>query len=154
MKYLTEVLEEINSDPKAIDNYKTDMALKMLLEYAYIPEKKFDLPAGNPPYKEDAAPIGMSPANLRMEMKKLYVFLREDLKPIKREQLFIDLLENVHPSEAKLLLAIKEQKLTKLYKKVTRSVVEKAGFIPKIEKSSNLYNQSSTLYFIHWNLKK
>ena len=134
MKYLTEVLEEINSDPKAIDNYKTDMALKMLLEYAYIPEKKFDLPAGNPPYKEDAAPIGMSPANLRMEMKKLYVFLREDLKPIKREQLFIDLLENVHPSEAKLLLAIKDQKLTKLYKKVTRSVVEKAGFIPKIEK--------------------
>lgn len=134
MKYLTEVLEEINSDPKAIDNYKTDMAVKLLFEYAYIPEKKFDLPAGNPPYKEDAAPIGMSPANLRMEMKKLYVFLREDLKPIKREQLFIDLLENVHPSEAKLLLAIKEQKLTKLYKKVTRSVVEKAGFIPKIEK--------------------
>jgi len=134
MKYLTEVLEEINSDPKAIDNYKTDMALKMLLEYAYIPEKKFDLPAGNPPYKEDAAPIGMSPANLRMEAKKLYVFLRKDLKPIKREQLFIDLLENVHPSEAKLLLAIKDQKLTKLYKKVTRSVVEKAGFIPKIEK--------------------
>jgi len=134
MKYLTEVLEEINSDPKTIDNYKTDMAVKLLFEYAYIPEKKFDLPAGNPPYKEDAAPIGMSPANLRMEIKKLYVFLREDLKPIKREQLFIDLLENVHPSEAKLLLAIKEQKLTKLYKKVTRSVVEKAGFIPKIEK--------------------
>lgn len=134
MKYLTEVLDEINSDPKAIDNYKTDAALKILLEYAYIPEKKFDLPAGNPPYKEDAAPIGMSPANLRMEAKKLYVFCRKDLKPIKREQLFIDLLENVHPSEAKLLLAIKEQKITKLYKKITRAVVEKAGFIPKIEK--------------------
>lgn len=134
MKYLTEVLDEINSDPKAIDNYKTDTALKILLEYAYIPEKKFDLPAGNPPYKEDAAPIGMSPANLRMEAKKLYVFCRKDLKPIKREQLFIDLLENVHPSEAKLLLAIKEQKITKLYKKITRAVVEKAGFIPKIEK--------------------
>lgn len=135
MKYLTEVLEEINSDPKAINNYKTDTALKILLEYAYIPEKKFDLPPGNPPYKEDAAPIGMSPANLRMETKKLYVFLRKDLKSIKREQLFIDLLENVHPSEAKLLLAIKDQKITKLYKKVTRSVVEKAGFIPKIEKN-------------------
>ena len=47
MKYLTEVLDEINSDPKAIDNYKTDTALKILLEYAYIPEKKFDLPAGD-----------------------------------------------------------------------------------------------------------
>ena len=77
----------------------------------------------------------MSPANLRMEMKKLYVFKRQDLKPIKREQLFIDLLENVHPEEAKLLLAVKDQKLSKLYKKITRKVVENAGFIPVLEKA-------------------
>lgn len=132
MKYITEVLEEINSDPKVIEQYKTDMALKILLEYAFIPENKMDLPPGEPPYKPDAAPIGMSPANLRMEMKKLYVFKRQDLKPIKREQLFIDLLENVHPEEAKLLLAVKDQKLSKLYKKITRKVVEGAGLIPPL----------------------
>ena len=132
MKYITEVLEEINSDPKVIEQYKTDMALKILLEYAFIPENKMDLPPGEPPYKPDAAPIGMSPANLRMEMKKLYVFKRADLKPIKREQLFIDLLENVHPEEAKLLIAVKDQKLSKLYKKVTRKVVEGAGLIPPL----------------------
>lgn len=132
MKYITEVLEEINSDPKVIEQYKTDMALKMLLEYAFIPENKMDLPPGEPPYKPDAAPIGMSPANLRMEMKKLYVFKRQDLKPIKREQLFIDLLENIHPEEAKLLIAVKDQKLSKLYKKVTRKVVEGAGLIPPL----------------------
>lgn len=130
MKYLTEVLEEINSDPKTIEKYKNDVALKMLLEYAYLPEKKFDLPEGDPPYKPDDAPIGMSPANLRMEIKRLYIFKREDLKPLRREQLFINLLESVHPDEAKLLLAVKEQKLNKLYKKVTRKVVEEAGFIP------------------------
>lgn len=134
MKYLTEVLEEINSDPKTIEKYKNDVALKMLLEYAYLPEKKFDLPEGDPPYKPDDAPIGMSPANLRMEMKRLYIFKREDLKPLRREQLFINLLESVHPDEAKLLLAVKEQKLNKLYKKVTRKVVEEAGFIPVLEK--------------------
>src|SRR5210317_1419713 len=97
MKYLTEVLEEINSDPKTIEKYKNDVALKMLLEYAYLPEKKFDLPEGDPPYKPDDAPIGMSPANLRMEIKRLYIFKREDLKPLRREQLFINLLESVHP---------------------------------------------------------
>jgi len=134
MKYLTEVLEEINSDPKTIEKYKNDVALKMLLEYAYLPEKKFDLPEGDPPYKPDDAPIGMSPANLRMEIKRLYIFKREDLKPLRREQLFINLLESVHPDEAKLLLAVKEQKLNKLYKKVTRKVVEEAGFIPVLEK--------------------
>jgi len=134
MKYLTEVLEEINADPKTIEKYKNDVALKMLLEYAYLPEKKFDLPEGEPPYKPDDAPIGMSPANLRMEIKRLYIFKREDLKPLRREQLFINLLESVHPDEAKLLLAVKEQKLNKLYKKVTRKVVEEAGFIPVLEK--------------------
>ena len=134
MKYLTEVLEEINSDPKTIEKYKNDVALKILFEYAYLPEKKFDLPEGEPPYKPDDAPIGMSPANLRMEMRRLYIFKREDLKPLRREQLFINLLESVHPEEAKLLLAVKEQKLNKLYKKVTRKVVEEAGFIPVLEK--------------------
>jgi len=134
MKYITEVLEEINSDPKVIEQYKNDMALKILFEYAFIPENKMDLPDGDPPFKPDAAPIGMSPANLRMEMKKLYVFKRQDLKPLRREQLFINLLESIHPDEAKLLLAVKEQKLNKLYKKVTRKVVEEAGFIPVLEK--------------------
>ncbi|MGA1047362.1 MAG: DUF6433 family protein [Minisyncoccia bacterium] len=134
MKYLTEVLEEINADPKTIEKYKNDVALKILFEYAYLPEKKFDLPEGDPPYKPDDAPIGMSPANLRMEIKRLYIFKREDLKPLRREQLFINLLESVHPDEAKLLLAVKEQKLNKLYKKVTRKVVEEAGFIPVLEK--------------------
>jgi hypothetical protein len=133
-KYITEILEDINNNPKTIDEYKNNMAIKLLFEHAFIPERKFILPDGNPPFKEDAAPIGMSPANLTMEIKKLYVFCREDLKPIRREALFIDLLENVHPTEAQLLLAIKEQKLNKLYKKITRKLVEDAGFIPKTEK--------------------
>jgi len=135
MKYLTEVLEEINADPKAINNYVNDQAVRIMLEYAFMPEKKLNLPEGDPPYREDAAPLGMSPVNLRMEMKKLYIFQRTDVKPLRLEQLFIELLENVHPSEAKILLAIKDQKLNKLYKKVTRKVVEGAGIVPVLEKA-------------------
>jgi len=134
MKYIPELLEDINKDPKLLEENKNSAVLKLIFEHAFIPEKKFILPEGNPPFKEDAAPLGMSPANLMMEVKKLYVFCREDLTPIRRETLFINLLENIHPSEAKLLLAIKDQKLTKLYKKITRKAVEAAGFIPKTEK--------------------
>ena len=134
MKYIPELLEDINKDPKLLEENKNSAVLKLIFEHAFIPEKKFILPEGNPPFKEDAAPLGMSPANLMMEVKKLYVFCREDLTPIRRETLFINLLENIHPSEAKLLLAVKDQKLTKLYKKITRKLVEDAGFIPKIEK--------------------
>lgn len=133
MKYIPELLEDINKDPKLLEENKNSAALRLIFEHAFIPEKKFILPEGDPPFKQDDAPIGMSPANLMMEVKKLYVFCREDLTPVRRETLFINLLENIHPSEAKLLLAVKDQKLTKLYKKITRKAVENAGFIPKSE---------------------
>ena len=129
-KFITEMLDEINADPKNISKYKDNAALRVIFEYAFIPEKKFVLPDGVPPYKPDAAPIGMSPSNLMMELRRLYVFCRKDLPALKREQLFISLLEGVHPSEATLLLAVKDQSLPKLYKKITHKLVADAGFVP------------------------
>lgn len=129
-KYITEILEEINTDPKKIEQYKTNAALRLIFEHAFLPEKKFVLPDGDPPFKPDAAPIGMNPANLYQEVRKLYVFCRADLTPIRRETLFVQLLENVHPSEAKLILAIKDQNLTKVYPKITHKLVADAGFVP------------------------
>jgi len=122
-KYITEILDDINSDPTKIVNYKENGALRLVLEHAFDPAKKFILPEGSPPYKEDTAPQGMNPSNLHMEAKKLYVFCRADLNPVRRESLFIQLLENSHPSEAKLLLAVKDQKLTKMYPKITHKLV-------------------------------
>lgn len=122
-KLLTEILAEINENPALLEKHRTNAALRLLFEHAFDPAKKFILPEGEPPFKPDAAPIGMSPANLHMEMKKLYVFCRADLTSVRRETLFIQLLENVHPSEAKLMLAVKDQKLTKLFPKITHKVV-------------------------------
>ena len=129
-RFLPEILDEINEDPKLLQTkYRGNSALKIIFEYAFLPEKKFILPEDEPPYKPDDAPIGMSPAILTQELRRFYVFLRKDLKPIKREALFISLLESVHPSEARLILAVKDQKLHKLYKKITRKLVAEAGFI-------------------------
>ena len=131
-KFIPEILDEINQDPKAISNYKDSVALKILFDYAFNPAKKFDLPEGEPPFKHDAAPIGMSPANLMMELKKLYVFTPErPLNKVRRETLFIQLLENVHPSEAKLLCAVKDQTLPKLYKKITVDLLVDNGLLPE-----------------------
>ena len=130
VRFLPEMLEEINEDPKLLSTkYRGNSALKIVFEYAFLPEKKFVLPEDEPPYRPDAAPIGMSPAILTQELRRFYVFLRKDLKPLKREALFISLLESVHPSEAELIIAIKDQKLHKKYKKITRKLVADAGFI-------------------------
>ena len=134
-KYLTEILDEVNKDPAALDKYRTNAALKFIFQHAFLPEQKFDLPEGAPPFKEDTAPLGMSKANLIMETKKLYIFTKaKELNKVRKEHLFIQLLENVHPSEAKLLIAVKDQKLNKLYKKVTAKLAADYGFIPRQEK--------------------
>ena len=47
-------------------------------------------------------------------MRKLYLFVEggnPNLKPNRREYLFIELLESIHPKEAELLLQVKDKKL-------------------------------------------
>jgi hypothetical protein len=128
-KYIPEMLKEINDNPALIRNFLGDAALTLLFKHAFDPSAKFILPEGAPPYKEDAAPIGMTPAILKQELRRLYVFCRADLPPIRRETLFVQLLESVHPSEAKVLLAVKEQNLTDLYPNITHQMAFENGFI-------------------------
>ena len=129
-RFIPEILAEINKDPKKIFDYKDDAAMDLVFKYAFHPNGKMLLPEGDPPYRPDPAPIGMSPAILTQELRRFYVFCKKDLKPVKREQLFISLLESIHPTEAEVVIAIKDQALHKKYKKITRKLVEQAGFVP------------------------
>lgn len=144
-KYITEMLKEMNDDPSTVSKYKDSVPLKILFGFAFRPEGKMLLPEGTPPFKKDAAPMGMSRGNLLMELKKLYVFLRKDVSAVRREQLFIQLLESVHPDEAALLIAVKDQALPKLYKKLTHKFVYENGFVPnEPEKKAAKNNGAST----------
>lgn len=124
------MLQEINDNPTIIDNYRSEFLLKVVFAHAFLPTHKMVLPEGEPPFKPADQPIGMTDTNLHAEAKKMAVFIRKDLTPIKRETLFVGLLESIHPSEAKVLIAMKDQKLTKLYKNITHKLVSDAGFIP------------------------
>ena len=135
-KYITEVLKEINDNVSLFQTTYKKMGdggpLGRLFFHAFAAEGKFLLPDGDPPFKKDAAPIGMSPAKFIQEIRKFYIFCRKDLTPMKRETMFIQLCEGIHPDEAKILIAIKDQQLTKLYPNITRKVVADAGFIPPV----------------------
>lgn len=142
-KNIPERLEEINLNPELLAT--ADATVKTLLQYAFAPAMKFNLPEGTPPYKPDAAPIGMTPGNMLGEVRRFYVFCRNDLSPIKRESLFVGLLESIHPSEAIVLLAVKEQALHLLYPNITAQAVFAAGItttapvvldIPKVKVST------------------
>ena len=130
MKYLPDILKEINDNIELLDKHMNDSAFSIIMQYAFDPEKKMKLPEGEPEYRLDPAPLGLSPTTLRYEAKRLYVFIRGDISQLKREILFVQLLENLHPSEAQILLAIKDQNLERLYPKINRSVISQYGFCP------------------------
>lgn len=102
--------------------------LKLLFGYGFIPKGKWLLPEGTPPYREDAAPVGMTRANLWMEIKKFDRFIKPELNKLRREQLFIQLLEELHPLESKLVLAVKDQTISEMYPNITLDKVVDAGF--------------------------
>ena len=135
-KFITEVLDEINKDPSLFQTtYKKNGnggPLGKLFMHAFTAEGKFLLPDGEPPFRPDPMPQGVGQINFITEIRKFDLFCRKDLTPTKRESLFIQLLEVVHPNEAKIIIAVKDQKLTDLYPNITRQVVADAGFIPRL----------------------
>ena len=88
--------------------------LKELLKYAFHPDIKFLLPEGAPPYKTVGSPDEYNPTYLYPNIRKLYLFVEggnEGLTTLRREQLFIQLLEELHPKEAEVVIQVKDKKL-------------------------------------------
>jgi len=103
--------------------------LKAILGYTYDPNVKWLLPEGTPPYKQlvDHADAGIT---LQTEAKRFYLFVegitstQRNLTPARREQLFLQTLEALHPDECKILIGMKDRKLP--YRGLTRKLVAEA----------------------------
>lgn len=101
----------------------------VILKYTYRSDLKFALPEGKPPYKPMETPGNWGHNRIPKEMRKFeYLVPTSKVPQIKRETLFIEMLEAVAPEEAELLLMVKDKKLT--YKGITRKLVEEA--LPEI----------------------
>jgi len=103
--------------------------LKQILGLTYDPRVNWLLPEGTPPYTplpNDAD----AEITLQYASRQFYLFIegnsetQRNLTQIKREALYIQLLESVNPAEVKILLGMKDRKLP--YKGVTRKLVAEA----------------------------
>lgn len=134
-KGIFEILEEtskLKSEKEKIDylrRHEDNNVLKTILAGAFYEGVKWNLPPGEPPYKP-CDPVNAE-TFLYGEARRLYLFCEggPDLTNLRRETLFIELLESVHPKDAEIILAMKEKTLP--YKGITKSLVQKAfpGFI-------------------------
>jgi hypothetical protein len=99
--------------------------LKDLLKYAFHPDIKFALPTGEPPYKTIGSPDEYNPTYLYPNIKKFYLYIEgghDGLTQLRREQLFVLMLEGLHPKEAAVVIQVKDKKLN--YRGLTYKLVK------------------------------
>ena len=131
---ISEIFTKINNakdKPKKVEvlkQYDTP-GMRMILKGAFDPKIVWDLPEGTPPYIANEAPAGTEHTFLEVEAKRLYNFAvggNDQLNKIRKETLFIQMLEGLHASEAKVLIDVKNKSLNKTYKGLTSEMVKEA----------------------------
>jgi len=102
-------------------------ALRSIFKWNYDPNIVTDLPEGEVPFNKNDAPIGTEHTVLEREARGLWRFIKgaNSLSRMKREQLFIQLLEGLHESEAEIVCLAKDGILQTKYR-ITHAVVKEA----------------------------
>ncbi len=113
-----------------------DYAIRTVLQGNFDPRIRWLLPEGSVPYKKNDLPDLESV--FYAEARKLYLFVEggnKDLSAGRREQLFIEMMEQLDKRDAAMLEVLKDKRLEDLYPGIDRDVVMGAfpGLIASIE---------------------
>ena len=112
------ILRENDSDP-----------LRMVIKSSFDPNIEWVFPEGEVPYKKNDVPEGTEHTVLRKECRKLFRFIKggdNTIPQFRKENLFIQMLEGLHESEAQLIIDAKDKKLHQVYKGLSDNVVKEA----------------------------
>lgn len=106
--------------------FKESKAMAIILDLTYNPKIQWLLPPGSPPYNPTDQVDSQNV--LKNDARKLQYFINtregNNMKPLRRETMFIELLESVNKHDAKLLISIKDGKLP--YNGITKKLVQEA----------------------------
>ena len=130
---LVEKAESIEQKKAILLQNESSHAMLYILALNYDPNVVFYLPEGTPPFKrETGKPIGYHQTSIQNELKRFYIWGSEQtaLPKLKKESLFMEMLEGMHYTEADIMCAAKDGKLSTLYKSITDDLVREA--FPKL----------------------
>ena len=114
-----EILKRVNvakteKEKVVILQASSSAAMKAVVGFAYDPRVKWLLPETNPPFKRTVKEMDLQHV-FYSETRKLYMFIidpkSKDLSKMRREQLFIQMLETLDTDDADVLLAMKNKRL-------------------------------------------
>lgn len=109
-------------------------ALRQLLIWNFDESVVSMVPEGEVPYTPNDAPVGTDHTRLEQEYRGFYRFVKggaDKLPNLRRETLFVQLLEGLSAEEAELLCLVKDGNMTSKYKRITKAVIQEA--FPQIE---------------------
>ena len=127
-----EVFEKVGKATKKEEKIKIlrdndTIALRDVLQGIFDSRVTWLLPTGAPPPYEPADERSV-PANLLGQNKQFTYFVKggkgDNINPLKRESIFIRLLESIHPKDAELLISMINRKAPA--KTITLKLVEEA----------------------------
>ena len=110
-----------------LQQYEND-ALKTIFIWNFDETVISVLPVGEVPFNKNEVPVGTDHTSLRREYKHLYNFVKggnDGLSGLRRETMFIQMLEGLHPEEAEILCLCKDKRLEDKYK-ITYDIVKQA----------------------------
>ena len=132
--FVHEILEYVGKQKskvakvQALKEYRND-ALTAILIWNFDNSIVSVVPDGEVPYEKNDVPIGTDHTTLRREWKNLYNFVKggnDTLSSIRRETMFIQMLEGLHPDEAEILCLVKDKMLSRKYTKLNQEIVAQA----------------------------
>lgn len=116
-----------------------DKRLVNILGYAMNPKYIMGIPDGTPPYRKSDVPMGLAEIELLHLWNKLYIMYNPQLPQYKKEEHFISWIERMNATEAELLIAIKDKRLHKVFKKVSEyKIVGALGWEPEQYKAMKM----------------
>ena len=137
---IAEVLEDVakaktREEKREVLKKNESWSLRALLQQNFHPQANWLIPPGAPPYNPNQ---NSADTSLMFEAKKLEYFTNagNNIPMLKRESMFVNLLERLSPDEAEIIIAIKDQKLS--YKGLTYKLVKETwpDLLPEQEEKS------------------
>lgn len=135
---ISEVLRKANNaktkeEKKKILLQNNTQVLRSLFIWNFDESVVSMLPEGEVPYTPNPAPEGTDHLLLENEGKKMFHFVKggSGITQSKREQIFLGMLEQLHPDEAEVLCLVKDKKLQKKYTRISKALIEET--FPQIQ---------------------
>jgi len=125
-KTLHEIFTEIQEAPTRAERQEIlkendSFSLRTILQLNFHEDVQLDLPDGKPPYTCDEEPYGKPEQKIKQLGK---CFKGNSVNMIKKEKIFIEILESLTEEDANIVCLAKDGKIMKEYSRVSESLIK------------------------------